>query len=243
MRAFLALIDALAGELLAAGPAEAIARVLERSGYLRALETEATPEAQARLENLRELLLGAEDFAVANAESPDGRSPLEQFLDQVALVSDLDSAELRDDRVSLMTVHSAKGLEFPVVFVVGMEEGVFPHQASSHDPRALEEERRLCYVAMTRAMERLTLTWAHERRRYGSRSFGTPSRFLREIPAGLVERLGAASFEARDDGRPVLRLLVRPAGDAARGRRVTHPASRAACACATRSSAPAACSK
>jgi DNA helicase-2/ATP-dependent DNA helicase PcrA len=215
VRAFLALIDALAGELLAAGPAEAM------------------PEAQARLENLRELLLGAEDFAVANAESPDGRSPLEQFLDQVALVSDLDSAELRDDRVSLMTVHSAKGLEFPVVFVAGMDEGVFPHQASSHDPRALEEERRLCYVAMTRAMERLTLTWAHERRRYGSRSFGTPSRFLREIPAGLVERLGAASFEARDEGGPSYdysydqRATARAgAGDAsgiARGMRVRHP--------------------
>jgi len=233
VRAFVALIDALAGELLEASPADAIARVLERTGTLRALETEATPEAQARLENLRELMLGAEDFAAANAEASDGRSPLEQFLDQVALVSDLDSAELRDDRVSLMTVHSAKGLEFPVVYVVGMEEGVFPHQSSSRDPRALEEERRLCYVAMTRAMERLTLCWAHERRRYGSRSFGTPSRFLREIPAALVERLGAPSFEARDDDRPSYDYSYdqrapragEPGDDAgiARGMRVRHP--------------------
>jgi DNA helicase-2/ATP-dependent DNA helicase PcrA len=233
VRGFFALLDALAGEVLEAPPADAIARVLERTGYLRALETEATPEAQARLENLRELLLGAEDFAAANTENADVRSPLEQFLDQVALVSDLDSAELRHDRVSLMTVHSAKGLEFPIVYVAGLEEGVFPHQASSHDPRAVEEERRLCYVAMTRAMERLTLCWAHERRRYGSRSFGTPSRFLREIPAALVERLGAPSYEARDEDRPAYDYSydqrAARSGDAgeeggvARGTRVRHP--------------------
>jgi len=233
VRGFLALLEALAGEVLEAPPADAIARVLERTGYLRALEAEGTPEAQARLENLRELLLGAEDFAAANAETADGRSPLEQFLDQVALVSDLDSAELRHDRVSLMTVHSAKGLEFPVVFVAGLEEGVFPHQASSHDPRALEEERRLCYVAMTRAMERLTLSWAHERRRYGSRSFGTPSRFLREIPATLVERLGAPSHEASGDDRPAYDYSYDQRasrggdggdeGGVVRGMRVRHP--------------------
>jgi DNA helicase-2/ATP-dependent DNA helicase PcrA len=201
LRRFLTLLDGLGDEVLAAPPADAIARVLERSGYLRALETEATPEAQARLENLRELLLGAQDFTPGDDDS-DERSLLEQFLDQVALVSDLDSAELRDDRVSLMTVHSAKGLEFPVVFVVGLEEGVFPHQASSRDAKAIEEERRLCYVAMTRAMERLTLCWAHERRRYGSRTFGTPSRFLDEIPSDLVERMGAPSYGPRAESGP-----------------------------------------
>ncbi len=233
VRAFVALIDALAAELIGALPADAIARVLERSGTLRALEAEGTPEAEARLENLRELLLGAEDFAAANAGESDGRSPLEQFLDQVALVSDLDSAELRDDRVSLMTVHSAKGLEFKVVYVVGLEEGVLPHQASSRDPRAVEEERRLCYVAMTRAMERLTLTWAHERRRYGSRNFGTPSRFLAEIPPELVERLGVPDFEARD-ARPAYDYsydqshgsrsnAAADEGGVARGTRVRHP--------------------
>jgi len=227
IRGFLALLEALAAEVLHASPAEAIARVLERTGYLRALEAEATPEAQARLENLRELLLGAEDFAAANADAADGRSALEQFLDQVALVSDLDAAEMRHDRVSLMTVHSAKGLEFPVVYVVGLEEGVFPHQASSHDPRALEEERRLCYVAMTRAMERLALCHAHERRRYGSRSFGMPSRFLREIPGELTERLGAPSYESRDD-RYDYSYDQRPApggdeGGVVRGTRVRHP--------------------
>jgi DNA helicase-2/ATP-dependent DNA helicase PcrA len=233
VRGFIGLLDALAGEIAGAGPAEALARVLERSGYRRALEAEGGPEAEARLENLRELLLGAEDFAAANAGEADARGPLEQFLDQVALVSDIDAADLRDERVSLMTVHSAKGLEFPVVYVVGMEEGLLPHQSSSHDPRALEEERRLCYVAMTRAMERLTLCWAHERRRYGSRSFGTPSRFLAEIPAEVTERLGAAAWSAREAGGRAYDYAYdqspRSRGDApddsgvARGTRVRHP--------------------
>ncbi len=160
----------------------------------------------------------------------------------MALVSDLDSAELRDDRVSLMTVHSAKGLEFPVVYVVGLEEGVLPHQASSKDPRSVEEERRLCYVAMTRAMERLTLAWAHERRRYGSRSFGTPSRFLAEIPPALVEKLGAPEWEAHDD-RPAYDYSY----DQSRGSRGSAPRRFGrrgpACACAIRSSAPAPCSR
>jgi DNA helicase-2/ATP-dependent DNA helicase PcrA len=234
LRGFVALIDGLAAELLEASPAAALARVLERSGYVRALEAEGTPEAETRVENLRELLLGAEDFATANADAADGRTPLERFLDQVALVSDLDSAELRHDRVSLMTVHSAKGLEFEVVFVVGMEEGVLPHSASSRDPRAVEEERRLCYVAMTRAMERLSLCYAHERRRYGSRSFGTPSRFLTEIPAALVEHLGASREEVRetrsaydysyDQSRSWERSGSRgEEGGVARGMRVRHP--------------------
>jgi len=228
---FLALMDGLADEVLGAPPADAIASALERSGYLRALEKDGTPEAQARLENLRELLVGAQDFVAAEPDADD-RSPLEQFLDQVALVSDLDSAELRDDRVSLMTVHSAKGLEFPVVFVAGLEEGVFPHQASSRDAQAIEEERRLCYVAMTRAMERLTLCWAHERRRYGSRTFGTPSRFLDEIPNDLVERLGEPATASRSYDGPSYDYSYdqrssatgeEESGVVRRGTRVRHP--------------------
>jgi DNA helicase-2/ATP-dependent DNA helicase PcrA len=191
IREFLGLVESLRVDLPHWTPADAIAQVIQRSGYLKALEKEATPEAESRAENLRELMLGAEDFAAANAELVDDRSQVELFLDQVALVSDLDSAEMRDDRVSLMTAHSAKGLEFPIVYLVGMEEGVFPHQASSRDPDSVEEERRLCYVGMTRAMERLTLTYALERRRYGSRTFGSPSRFLREIPAKLVDEIAS----------------------------------------------------
>jgi DNA helicase-2/ATP-dependent DNA helicase PcrA len=194
--AFLELLDALRRDALGLPPADAIAETLRRSGYLLALERENTPEADSRLENLRELVASAEDFAADSAEVVDAaRTPLERFLDQVALVSDLDSAELRSDRVSLMTVHSAKGLEFPVVFVAGLEEGVFPHSAAARDGRDIEEERRLCYVAMTRAMERLTLSYARERRRYGQHSFGSPSRFLREIPQKLLDFRGGTSFE------------------------------------------------
>ncbi len=199
LAAFLELMAGLAEGLPGWTPAEALSQVLERTGYLRALEREGTPEAATRIENLRELVASAEDFEAANTEPGEApRSSIELFLDQVALVSDLDDAELRDDRVSLMTAHSAKGLEFPVVFLVGMEEGIFPHQASSRDARAVEEERRLCYVGMTRAMERLTLCWAQERRRFGSRTFGVPSRFLREIPPLLVEEIGSSRAAAPD---------------------------------------------
>jgi DNA helicase-2/ATP-dependent DNA helicase PcrA len=199
---FLALLERLGAEVPPLAPVEAIGRVLETTGYLRALEAESTPEAAARVENLRELAAGAEDFESADPTGEaTGRTQIEQFLDQVALVSDLDGVDARRDRVSLMTTHSAKGLEFPVVYLGGMEEGVFPHSASSRDERAVEEERRLCYVGMTRAMERLTLSWALERRRYGERSFGSPSRFLSEIPASLV--LGsspeAPAYSSRGD--------------------------------------------
>jgi DNA helicase-2/ATP-dependent DNA helicase PcrA len=186
--AFLNLIDGLARELPDLSPAEAIACVLDRSGYLRHLEQQGTTEAEGRLENLRELLAGADDFARANAAlGDDERSPLELFLEEVALVADIDQADTRADRVSMMTVHSAKGLEYPIVFLVGLEEGIFPHAASARDERGVEEERRLCYVGMTRAMERLTISCAEERRRFGSRSYQVPSRFLSEIPEELVE--------------------------------------------------------
>jgi DNA helicase-2/ATP-dependent DNA helicase PcrA len=186
--AFLALHGELAREVASTTPAEAIARVLQKSGYLRALEAEGTPEAETRLENLRELVAAAEDFAVESAAPGEvERSANELFLDQVALVSDVDDWDRRADRVSLMTAHSAKGLEFPLVFLVGLEEGIFPHAASARDAAGVEEERRLFYVGMTRAMERLTLACARERRRFGTRTFGVPSRFLYEIPGELVE--------------------------------------------------------
>jgi len=195
---FLDLLDRLRSDILSDSPADAISRVLEQSGYSRHLERDHTPESETRLENLQELLSAAEDFERGSAPmADDDRSPIERFLDQVALVSDLDSYEKRDDCVSLMTVHTAKGLEFPVVFVVGMEEGIFPHASSSRDAAGLEEERRLCYVAMTRAMESLTLTCARERRRFGTPSLAPPSRFIDEIP---VTALTEESKTAFDDG-------------------------------------------
>jgi len=209
MAAFLDMMDAFAsspqGGLAVGGTLDGlplddmIARVMDGTGYIRALEKEDTPESEARLDNLRELLSSARDFHAMNEEelANEDRSELELYLDQVALISDLDSYEDREDRVSLMTVHSAKGLEFPIVFLVGMEERIFPHASSSRDDAGLEEERRLCYVAMTRAMEHLFLTCAAERFRYGDRTYQSPSRFLQEIPEELVETIGTATRGAR----------------------------------------------
>jgi len=227
VRAFLELLALLTREVFSLGPAEALARILDRTGYLAHLEREGTPEAEGRLENLRELLVGAEDFGAANASAPgDERSPLELFLDQVALVSDLDSYESAADRVSLMTAHTAKGLEFPVVFLVGMEEGIFPHSASARDTAGLEEERRLCYVGMTRARERLVLSCARARRRYGSQNAATPSRFLSEIPSSLTA--GADLSSSRAERGRALDYSVGQSEDedtlrSERGARVRHP--------------------
>jgi DNA helicase-2/ATP-dependent DNA helicase PcrA len=157
----------------------------DRSGYIRALEEEATPESFSRIENLKELANAAQD-AQERGET------LTEFLDHAALVSDADqySAEAR---VTLMTLHAAKGLEFPLVFLAGMEEGLFPSARTLTDPGGLEEERRLCYVGMTRAMDTLVMTRARYRRRYGSDmpESSIPSRFLEEVPARLTEDLGS----------------------------------------------------
>jgi DNA helicase II / ATP-dependent DNA helicase PcrA len=157
----------------------------DRSGYIRALEEEATPESFSRIENLKELANAAQD-AQERGET------LHEFLDHAALVSDADSYS-EEARVTLMTLHAAKGLEFPLVFLTGMEEGLFPHSRTLNDPTGLEEERRLCYVGMTRAMDTLVMTMARYRRRYGSDmpESSIPSRFLEEVPARLVEDLGS----------------------------------------------------
>jgi len=157
----------------------------DRSGYIRALEEEATPEAFSRIENLKELANAAQD-AQERGET------LAEFLDHAALVSDADSYSA-EARVTLMTLHAAKGLEFPLVFLAGMEEGLFPSSRTLVDPGGLEEERRLCYVGMTRAMDTLIVTRARYRRRYGSDMPDStiPSRFLEEIPSCLVEDLGS----------------------------------------------------
>jgi DNA helicase-2/ATP-dependent DNA helicase PcrA len=162
-----------------------LARVLERTGYLRALEQEASIEAEARLENLRELVSAAEEFQRVNTgagEDDEERDLLDLFMEQVTLMSEADQVEEGSDRVPLMTLHVAKGLEFPAVFLVGLEEGLFPHIASLGDNSAIEEERRLCYVGMTRAKERLYLTNATLRRMHGAVRYNPPSRFLEEIP-------------------------------------------------------------
>ncbi len=163
---------------------ELIRFLIDRTGYIKALETEGTPEAFSRIENLKELANAAHD-AEARGET------LGEFLDHAALASDTDQYD-PEARVTLMTLHAAKGLEFPLVFLAGLEEGLFPHSRTLNNPDELEEERRLCYVGMTRAMNTLILSRAHYRRRYGNDSpeMSIPSRFLEEVPSQLIENLG-----------------------------------------------------
>lgn len=175
--------------------------ILHRSGYLDELSAERTIEAESRIENLREFLSVTTQFEAEN----EGASLLD-FLEHVALVSDVDAMDGEADGLTLMTLHSAKGLEFPVVFMVGMEEGVFPHSRSLWDEGELEEERRLCYVGMTRAMVRLYMTCARVRTLFGQTMYSQPSRFIDEIPASLVEDLNAREAEKWSTARQSLGL-------------------------------------
>jgi DNA helicase-2/ATP-dependent DNA helicase PcrA len=194
VESFLRLLDGLSARLESDGPGDLLQAALDESGYLAELEAEQSVESAGRLENLGELVGSAREF-----------TQLDEFLEQVSLVADTDELD-DDDRVVLMTLHAAKGLEFPVVFLIGMEEGVFPHLRALTEPDELEEERRLAYVGITRAQERLFLTHAWSRSLFGSTHYNPPSRFLDEIPDDLVEQVGRAggrsgrlSQRARDD--------------------------------------------
>jgi DNA helicase II / ATP-dependent DNA helicase PcrA len=158
-----------------------VQELLSETGYIEALQAERTIEAQGRIENLEELVQVAREYDATAAEGS-----LTQFLEQISLLADTDN--LRDDEglVTLMTIHNAKGLEFPIVFIIGMEDGVFPHSRAM-DEGDVEEERRLAYVGITRAMRDLTLTWARRRNAFGANSFGIRSRFIDEIPADLTD--------------------------------------------------------
>lgn len=162
-------------------------QVLEKSGYLEALRLEGSDQSKSRLDNLNEFLRIADEFAKDPGE--ENNKTLEDFLNHVALVADIDDAKLTQDSVTLMTLHSAKGLEFPVVFIGGMEDGLFPSQRSLEDEDKLEEERRLCYVGITRAKKRLYLTSCRSRMVYGHVVMYPPSRFLQEIPRNLIENV------------------------------------------------------
>ncbi len=157
--------------------------LLDRTGYLQALRSEGSIEAQTREENLGELIA-----AVAEYEESDPEPTLAGFLEKITLSSDIDSMEDKSDLVTMMTLHSAKGLEFPIVFMVGVEEGLLPHQRSYDSEAELEEERRLCYVGLTRAEEHVYLTHARSRRLYGDIDYRLPSRFIEEIPPELVDQ-------------------------------------------------------
>jgi len=164
--------------------------LIDRTGYIKLLEAEDTPESFSRIENLRELVNAALD-------SRDRGESLDQFLDHAALISDADDYDERS-QITLMSLHAAKGLEFPLVFLSGLEEGLFPHSRTMLQPDDVEEERRLCYVGMTRAMDQLILTRAVYRRRYGTDlpEASVPSRFLEEVPIPLIEELGGRSGRA-----------------------------------------------
>jgi len=168
------MVDEAVG-LIGGGPGPLLQFLLDRSGYVAELQVEHSIEAEGRLENLAELVGAAGEF-----ESVD------EFLEQISLVSDTDQLDADESSVLLMTLHSAKGLEFPVVFIIGMEDGVFPHLRSLGDPTQLEEERRLAYVGITRARERLHVSHAWSRMLFGSTQYNPPSRFLDEIPGNLV---------------------------------------------------------
>ena len=190
---FAALVTRLAAEREKAPLPAFIDLVLDASGYREDLKSERSSEAEARLENLEELIAAAEDYA--RVQEP---ATLEGFLDGVALVSDVDELPDGARGVTLMTLHSAKGLEFPVVFLTGMEEGVFPHARSMDSVDEIEEERRLCYVGITRAKAQLWISYALHRRIHGY-GLGEPSRFLLEMPPEQLALLGAAG---RADARP-----------------------------------------
>ena len=203
-------VDGFRAPASAANTAGLLKFLIDRTGYIKQLEDEDTPEAYSRIENLRELVNAAMD-------SRDRGESLDQFLDHAALVSDADQYD-EHAQITLMTLHAAKGLEFPLVVLAGMEEGLFPHSRTLIEPDQIEEERRLCYVGMTRAMDTLVLSRAVYRRRYGTDmpEASVPSRFLEEVPMQLVEELGRRA--ARD--RVATGILARQAGpfDSARGR-------------------------
>jgi DNA helicase-2/ATP-dependent DNA helicase PcrA len=192
VQGFVEVIDAL-GAFVAegAGPARMVEAAFTESGYLAELEAERTVESMGRIENLKELMGVAQEF---QQRTP--RGTLADFLEQVALVTEQDEYDEDDPAITLMTMHNAKGLEFDVVFMVGMEDGVFPHYRSMGDPAELEEERRLAYVGITRARRRLYLTHAWSRSLFGGSNYNPPSRFLGEIPGHLVRSLEAEPVRA-----------------------------------------------
>ena len=182
---FKALVDELDSETLELPLEECVEHVIHRSGLLEFHRAEKGERGQARVENLEELVSAAKTFRPED----DTQSPLQQFLDSAALDAGDSQADPYEDSVQMMTLHSAKGLEFPLVILTGLEENLFPHRMSIEEPGRLEEERRLAYVGITRAQQKLLITYAESRRLHGNETYNTPSRFVREIPSELIEEV------------------------------------------------------
>jgi len=185
LQAFVELVDTMDSDTDDLTLEERADHVVKLSGLVEFHKKEKGEKGQARIENLQELVVAARQFEPGDEVV----SPLQEFLDSAALDAGEQQAEEFEDSVQLMTLHSAKGLEFPMVFLVGMEENLFPHKMSMDEPGRLEEERRLCYVGITRAMEKLTISYAESRRMYGSENYNSPSRFIREIPQELMQEV------------------------------------------------------
>ena len=192
---FIDLIEELREKKKDMSVSEILSDVLKKSGYTKALELENTVEAESRIQNLDELMTAAIEFEEEAVEE----DALNEFLEGITLSSDIDNLEDEEDSVTLMTLHSAKGLEFPVVFLVGMEEGIFPGYKSIGEPKELEEERRLCYVGITRAKEYLYLTCAKHRTIFGSTSYNAISRFIREIPNEVINGMENIDSNKEED--------------------------------------------
>jgi DNA helicase-2/ATP-dependent DNA helicase PcrA len=190
---FIQLINEMSGQLDELPLHEQADQAIDRSGLIEMHRREKGERGQARVENLEELVGACRNFEPEDADQP----ILPQFLDQVALDAGDRQADEDQDAVQLMTLHSAKGLEFPLVFLAGMEENLFPHKMSLEEPGRLEEERRLAYVGITRAMQKLYLTFAESRSIYGSESFNSVSRFVRDIPKEVIEEVRLQSTVSR----------------------------------------------
>jgi DNA helicase-2/ATP-dependent DNA helicase PcrA len=182
LKKFTAVLDSLRGDVPDHGPAHLLGEVVKRSGYLEHWEAEKSTEGEMRVENVKELVASALDFEERATEKT-----LAAYMEMVALASTLDKADEGGEQVTLMTLHNAKGLEYPVVFIAGLEEGLFPHSNSVDEEGGIEEERRLCYVGITRAREKLHISCAVSRRSFGNRAYNPHSRFIDEIPAELLE--------------------------------------------------------
>ena len=217
--AFLKLIDDLDAETQGAPLHAQVAQVVAASGLIAHHEKDATVGGETRIENLEELVNAARDsFSTPDSDLP----PLLDFLSYAVLESGAAQAGAHEDGVQLMTLHSAKGLEFPLLFMCGLEDGLFPHQRSLHDVGALEEERRLCYVGITRARAELYLTYAEQRRLHGTESFAIPSRFLREIPDDLLEEVRPTVAVSRPIYRRGAAARSDTPGGVRLGQRVRH---------------------
>jgi DNA helicase II / ATP-dependent DNA helicase PcrA len=188
---FLKLVEQLGRDIAGLELHEQVDHVINNSGLVEHHKKEkASDRGEARVENLNELVSAARGFEPDGANTDDeSLPPLEAFLAHAVLESGEGQAEAWEDCIQMMTLHTAKGLEFPVVFLCGMEDGLFPHQRSLNDPDGLEEERRLCYVGTTRAMKQLFMTYADQRRLHGQDNYGTPSRFISEVPEDLIEEV------------------------------------------------------